>query len=87
MSTNIIVLTNHQAPKPKPIQFLRTLKGDSFVSTCAKPMDFDNVELICKDYYKGHHNSDKEYGDLMFAYYNERSKGTLYLGLWNDGVV
>ena len=50
-------------------------------------MDFDNVELICKDYYKGHHNSHKEYGDLMFAYYNERAKGTLYLGLWNDGVI
>lgn len=86
MPTNIIVLGNHPPQKVKPIQFLRTLRGDSFVSTSSKPTDFDNVELICRDYYKGHHN-DKEYGDLMFAYYNDRAKGILYLGLWNDGII
>ena len=88
MTTNIIVLGNYPPQKVKPIQFLRTLKGDSFESNCfSKPTDFDNVELICKDYYKGHHDSDKEYGDLMFAYYDDRKKGILYLGLWNDGVI
>lgn len=43
--------------------------------------DFKYVELICKDY--------DGVSDLIFFYNNknERNKGILAIGQWNDGIV
>ena len=75
--------------KLKPIVFEKILMGAMVVSGCQAgnisltPNYYAFVELICKNYgYSGN-------TDLMFAYQkpNERYRGVLFIGAWNDGVT
>ena len=65
--------------KKKPIQFARVIHSNSLEIAVIKPHEWDNIELICKNYGCGY--------DLMFAYNHERDQGVAYLGYFNDGVV
>jgi hypothetical protein len=68
--------------KLKPIEFVMECPRNEW-SDCdssLKPEDWENIELIAKDYYNNL--------DLMFAFDDEyRGEGILYLGHFNDGVV
>ena len=82
MKTKVIILGEQPREKKlNPIEFdvLLTEEGEVEAPTVS-PSDWDNIELICRNY----QNSDY---DLMFAYDGTRSKGTAYLGSFNDGVV
>lgn len=75
----------------KPIVFLYYLNNflmeadvaaENILGAHHTPAQFDNIQLICKDYLRGH--------DLMFAWNNapeERSHGYLFVGKFNDGIV
>ena len=65
--------------KKKPIQFVRVIHSNSLEIATIKPYEWDNIELICKNYGSGY--------DLMFAYHHKRDGGVAYLGYFNDGVV
>jgi len=66
----------------KPIEFKY-----SFLSNLERkeakrsPSQFENIELICRQY------STNGIFDLMFAFDEDRKYGIIYLGHWNDGVV
>jgi hypothetical protein len=79
--TKVIIIGEQPEKKElKPIEFVKYLYSDSeFKPNCSNPQKFTNIELISKNYFK-------EY-DLMFAYDENRSKGILYLGHFNDGIV
>lgn len=81
--TKCIVLgeENEEQAAKKPIEFVKYLGRYSTIETCvhSSPSSCDNIELIAKNYLPNI--------DLMFAYDTNRSRGTLYLGHWNDGVV
>lgn len=81
MSTKCIVLGQEEKKELEKIEFVKALNRSFMISNAStKPSDWDNIELITKNYtYK------KE--DVMFAYNECRRNGCLYLGHWNDGVV
>jgi hypothetical protein len=80
--TKVIILREQPEKKElKPIEFLHCLNGDKSINYSTRtPPSYKNIELICSGY-------TNEGFDLMFAYYNNRSEGILYLGNFNDGVV
>ena len=84
-ATKVIVYGKQQGNKK--IEFVKELRTNyEFQDGCMKDLeDWDNIELICKNYDGG----DNDSLDLMFAYDNdgERSDGVLYLGYFNDGVI
>jgi hypothetical protein len=69
--------------KPITVRAYLYTTGESVehASNIYSALQFNFVELICRNYSKG--------TDLMFAYNdpNKRSEGTLYIGEWNDGVI
>lgn len=87
--------TPRVAPPLKPIKFSHCLSLCSLCEPMAtvsgvpvtihentvKSRDYKYVELICTDYLPGI--------DIMFAYDDpsQRSRGVLFLGKFNDGVV
>lgn len=82
--TKVIILGNDvDKTKSKKINLVKLL--DSTIDTTCikrascKTADWKIIELV-KRGPAGHY-------DLMFAYDENRSKGTLYLGHFNDGVV
>jgi hypothetical protein len=80
--TKVIILGEQPEEKGlKPIEFKKYLDNDltSYIPSTS-PSDFENIELICKNY-RG------ENIDLLFVYNDDRRKGLLYLGHFNDGVV
>jgi hypothetical protein len=81
--TIIIGEKTKPAPKPKKIQFIKSLgRVEEFHDAASAPKDWNFIELITQKYSLG------EY-DLMFAYDypDKREIGVLYLGYWNDGVA
>lgn len=87
MRTKCLVLKSEEFDPKKPIELLyysfdSTLEGwDSLNDQYCIPSDWDNIELIVRDY-----GSPKL--DLMLVYNGiDRTKGVLALGHWNDGVV
>ncbi len=66
----------------KPIEFVKCLEHTlEITKMSSKPSEYDNIILLCKDY------ASKGY-DLMFAYDDEdRDRGALVLGQFNDGIV
>ena len=94
MKTTVTVLGNANWVQPTiensseigkyvPIVFTSTLNTNSnFVKPSRKPEDWQNIELITKDYIKG--------VDLMFAFNEDRDdikNNALYLGRFNDGFI
>lgn len=74
------------AKKYTHIKFIKVLTGSYTIDTAmnghwSNPADWDNIELICKDYANGM--------DLMFAYDGSvnRGDGILYIGYFNEGLV
>jgi len=82
--TKCIVLGEAKSEEPKKkIEFKKCIYITPNVielHQAALPMGYKNIELISKAGY-GYHQ------DLMFAYDDDRNKGYLYLGYWNDGIV
>lgn len=82
MTKVIVIGEKPQKVEKNPIEFLYCW-GDSnkVMETDASASEYKFVELICLNYFD-------EY-DLMFAYDDpkDRSRGTLYLGKFNDGIV
>lgn len=68
----------------KPIEFVYQLiesKGKPRIEKAgALPFMWNNIELISK-------SQSIDFYDMMFAYDNDRSRGIIYLGHFNDGVV
>lgn len=79
--TKVIVLgKNNPNEEVKKIEFTKALNTDfDFMDAMDFPNNWNYVELICKNYEVGI--------DLMFAYDDDRNKGCLYIGQFNDGVV
>jgi hypothetical protein len=80
--TNVIIIGEQPEKKElKPIQFVYFFSfRNGAEKTDIKPKSYENIELICKDF--------AGFGfDLMYAYFNDRNAGSLYLGHFNDGVV
>jgi hypothetical protein len=80
--TNVIIIGEQPAKKDlKPIGFVYFFSFyNGAEKTDIKPKSYENIELICKDF--------AGFGfDLMYAYFNDRNSGSLYLGHFNDGVV
>lgn len=74
------------AKKYTHIKFIKVLTGSYTIDQAmtghgSNPADWDNIELICKNYANGM--------DLMFAYDNaySREDGVLYIGYFNEGLV
>jgi hypothetical protein len=82
MTKCIVIGEQTTEVKKKPIEFEKALNINSeFKDTNTTPNKFKNIELICKSY------STSQFGDIMFAYNDNRYEGILYLGKWNDGVA
>jgi hypothetical protein len=76
-----------QLERKKPIELNRILTADwEIEDDNASPNIYKYLELICKNYAQ---YDELNYFDLIFAYNdpNNRGRGTLYLGHWNDGVA
>lgn len=85
MATKVIILGEQAEQKKqlKKIEFVKCMSKDYIICNALyEATNWVNIELICKNY--GGHKEDM---DLMFAYDEDRSKGTLYMGHFNDGVV
>lgn len=68
----------NKAKELKPIEFIKYINIDeSFSDATTKPSRWKNIELVCR----------YTMFDIMFAYDDDRDRGTLYLGHFNDGVV
>lgn len=86
MATKVTIIGEKpKREKKNKIQFLKYLSADgvNFHETGLNASDFENVELICRNYTK---NGE----DLMFAYDSDRNDGEstfLILGHFNDGIV
>ena len=66
------------------IEFVKYLDDNYNIrDSQSTPSCFSFIELIAENHYKG----EFYVYDLMFAYGLDRSKGTLFLGHFNDGVV
>lgn len=80
--TKVIILGQEpkEEKKLKPIEFVKSLTSMlNIQNSFSSPKGYNHVELISRKY-------NSEY-DLMFAYDEDRNKGNLYLGHFNDGVV
>lgn len=79
--TKVIILGEQPEKKElKPIEFNLQFTGHRAAHAVThKPNQWENIELICRDYCGGM--------DLMFAYDDDRNQGRVYLGHFNDGVV
>lgn len=78
--TKVILLGETDSKKElKPIEFVKSLINFSFHDAEAKPSEWENIELIARNY--------NEEFDLMFAYDDNRSDGAIYYGHFNDGIV
>ena len=78
--TKVIILGQEpkKEKKLKPIEFTDFLEITKEIKqTETNPRCWDNIELI------GKYDSF----DIMFAYDNDRNKGCLFLGYFNDGVI
>ena len=68
----------------KKIEFINYLDAFVSIKNCkvekadTKPGQYANIELI---------SGDISGIDIMFAFDKYRSKGHIYLGYWNDGIV
>lgn len=82
MTTTIVIGTQTVPQSKNPIVFERILETDfECPKTNIKPNRYAYIELICLEY-----DGEK---DLMFAYDtpDDRGRGALYIGKWNDGIV
>lgn len=86
MSTKVTIIGQEptQERKLKPIEFVKHVsitKSELGVNDYeTEPKDWLNIELVSK-------SNNKKYYDIMFAYDDDRSDGTIYLGYFNDGVI
>lgn len=92
--TKTIELGNDRVGRGKtPIKFVSILMDSGkFESVKDRddilPSEFDNLELICRDY--AYDKTSKSGGqlDLIFGFRKHRQDfSCLFLGKWNDGVV
>ncbi len=94
--TKVKVLDNQK----KCIVFKEVLTGNGVakMGVFTAPSKYQNIELICKRYFKNSiipehqvlaakHQVNPNNYDVMFAYNEDRNRGVLYLGYFNDGVV
>jgi len=87
MATKVIVLGKEEKQtKKNPIVFVSYLGDDQTIESSGsaqKPANWDNIELVSKNYTQGGL-------DLMFAYDDDRNDAeiaTLFFGHFNDGIV
>jgi len=80
--TKVIILGEDMPKTGRKIELISYVspKMETTKGTVYKPHEFENIELICRDY----GDSEK---DLLFAYNKDRNRGILYLGHFNDGIV
>ena len=72
-------LRKEEEGKKVPTEFVKIITSQHVIPTKTKPMGYDVVVLIEKNY-------DNEF-DLMYATYSGKDMcGVAYLGHWNDGV-
>lgn len=84
--TNVIIIGSSavSTEKSRKIEFLELLTTQKTVITSlSEPRQWKNIELICQNYY----NSPSDGFDLMFAYDDDRNKGVLFLGRFNEGII
>jgi len=87
-TTTIVLGTHTKSNKYKNIKFIKAFSAgaDGYNARDAfrVPQDYNNIELVCKDYSETGNSMD-----LMFAYDNadDRSSGVLYIGYWNEGTI
>ncbi len=65
--------------KPNQYKNVELIKASSYFMVETRMVDDDNVETTME-------KNAYEY-DLMLAYDDSRTDGTLHIGFWNDGVV
>ena len=85
IKTKCIVLgeESKEEKKLEPIRFIKQNNGNIDRNSMAAghgPAEWKNIELVCK-------SENIHYFDIMFAYDDNRTVGTIYFGYWNDGVV
>jgi hypothetical protein len=78
--TNVIILGEKPQKGKRKIEFTKYLNRDLNFDSACSPSQWENVEFICENY------CDNGL-DLMFAYDEDRDKGCLFLGHFNDGIV
>ena len=82
MKTKVTILGSNdvEQPEKKKIEFCRVVCADEISDKLfSKPSDYDNIELICKNYVSQY--------DLLFAYNATRFDSVCYLGHFNDGIA
>lgn len=79
--TKIVILSQEPEEKEKKkIEFVNMLNPvHGILKATINPNNYEYIELICRNY-------SPEF-DIMFAYDDDRSKGVLFIGHFNDGVV
>lgn len=78
--TKVIILGEEKQPEQKKkIEFVKIIeRSGGILMATSTPNNFKNIELISRNY--GNY-------DVMYAYDDDRNKGWLYLGHFNDGEV
>ena len=81
--TKITIIGESVPKEKKKIEFIYAIEEQVNVPSVKKSnfsaLEWGNIELIYKGY-------DGNF-DIMFAYDDDRSRGVLYLGYFNDGIV
>lgn len=84
MTKCIVIGEEATKKKSKHIEFVKAVTGRmsdvKYQTSVSEPHHFEYVELICPAF-------NSSFYDMMFAYDDNRKKGTIFLGHWNDGFV
>lgn len=83
MATKVTILGEQpieQEKKKIEFVYIIDIVGLSFIEAIMQANDYTNIELIRK-------NDKSNCYDVMFAYNEDRNKGAIYLGHFNDGIV
>jgi hypothetical protein len=79
--TKVIILGEEPKKEKKKIVFVKALNiYYEFFNAICGASSYKNIEFICVNYLGENY-------DLMFAYDEDRDKGCLFLGHFNDGIV
>jgi len=90
MATAVKILESKPDVTPRKIEFKTYLVNHTVQKATTVPSDYAHIELICRDYlhnFNANNSTPQLKYDLMFAYKEDRQKGILFLGKFNDGAV
>lgn len=82
MATEFKVIGNQKLDPSKKTEFIFEFSDCEGESANTQPKHWKHVELIATNW-----NSSEEFNDLMFAYDENRSEGSLFVGNWNGGKL